>query len=354
MTKVLIRADASNTIGMGHINRCLSLARQMEDEEIESLFVLKYVSDNVAEDYQKLGINIVFLAEDCSLDDEVHFIIEHFASQYSVVLFDFSHYQNMERIQDFVPYFEALQNAFTQTFLIDGFNDTAIINYIDPAMDVVITPYIGAKDHSTDKSIGYRHWTGPSYFIFAPEYLSENWYREVPSTIECLLITMGGSDPCELTLVVLDALKLLPENIHCRVVIGSGFSDDLNEKVKKQCFSLPLCEIVNAPQNLAAHLKWAEMAISASGLTKYEMALTGVPSLQLSPNSELAETTATYEKEGFYKDLGLYTERTPQGIAEDIVALAKNSKKRRDMIEHGQALFVEPGIKRLINAIRGC
>jgi spore coat polysaccharide biosynthesis predicted glycosyltransferase SpsG len=96
------------------------------------------------------------------------------------------------------------------------------------------------------------------------------------------------------------------------------------------------------------------MAISASGLTKYEMALTGVPSLQLSPNSELAETTATYEKEGFYKDLGLYTERTPQGIAEDIVALAKNSKKRRDMIEHGQALFVEPGIKRLINAIRGC
>ena len=49
----------------------------------------------------------------------------------------------------------------------------------------------------------------------------------------------------------------------------------------KQCLSIPFCEIIDAPPNLVTHLKWAEMAISASGLTKYEMALAGVPSLHI-------------------------------------------------------------------------
>jgi len=352
MTKILIRTDASNEIGMGHINRCASLARHMEDEGMEPLFVLKYFTDNVVENYQKLGINIVLLEENCSLYCEAHFIIEHFASQYSAIVFDFSHSQNIAIIQDYVLYFERLQHAFKATFLIDGFNETAIIDFIDPAVDVVITPYIGAVDHSPDQSKGYRHWIGPSYFIFAPEYTLENWQREVRSSVKHLLVTMGGSDPYELTLIVLDALKLLSIKIHCRVVTGPGFSDDLKKKVKKQRLSLPLCEIVDKPQNLVAQLKWAEMAVSASGLTKYEMALAGVPSLQISCNREMAETTAVYEKEGFYRDLGLYTELTPQRIVDELTILVKDFKSRKNMIKRGQSLFYESGIKHFLCALK--
>jgi len=352
MIKAIIRTDASNAIGMGHINRCVSLARHLEAEGMESLFVLRHVSGNVVEDYRKLGINIYLLEENCSIDDEAHLLAERFASQYSAIVFDFSHYQNMTIIQDYVSYFELLQYAFKTTFLIDGFNDTAIIDHIDTAMDVVITPYIGAEDHSHDGSRGYWHWAGPSYFIFAPEYTSEDWQREVRCTAERLLVTMGGSDPYGLTLIVLDALKLLATNVHCRIVIGSGFSNDLKLKARKKCLSLPFCEIIDAPPNLVKHLKWAEMAISASGLTKYEMALAGVPSLQISFNRKIAETTAAYEKEGFYRDLGLYTERTPQEIAVEVDVLARNSEIRKNMIKRGQALFDESGVKRLICAVR--
>ncbi|MCD4743187.1 MAG: hypothetical protein K8R67_11995, partial [Desulfobacteraceae bacterium] len=151
---------------------------------------------------------------------------------------------------------------------------------------------------------------------------------------------------------VLDALKLLPAKIHCRVVIGSGFSDDLKDKVSKQCLSIPFCEIVDEPKNLVTQLKWAEMAISASGLTKYEMALTGVPSLQISYNRELAETTAVYEKEGFYRDLGLYIELTPQGIVDELTKLAKDFKSRKSMIKRGQSLFYGSGMKHFLCALR--
>ena len=352
MIKVLIRTDASNITGMGHITRCTSLARHLEAEGIEPFFVMQYASGNVVEDYSKRGINIFLLEENCSLEDEAHFLIKRFASQYSIVVFDFSHYQNMTRIQDFISYFELLHDVFQTTFLIDGFNDTAIIDCIDPAVDIVITPYIGAVNHSPDGSKGYRHWFGPSYFIFAPEYTSENWQREVRSTVERLLVTMGGSDPYELTLVVLDALKLLSIKVHCRVVIGSGFSNGLKGKVRKQCRSLSFCEIVDEPQNLVSQLKWAEMGISSSGLTKYEMALAGVPSLQMSFNRKIAETTAAYEKEGFYRNLGLYTERTPQEIAVEIDGLARTFEIRKNMIKRGQALFGELGMKRLICAVR--
>ena len=351
MKKVLIRTDASNAIGMGHISRCVSLAHHLEAEGIEFLFILRHASGNVVEDCRKLGIDIFLLEEDCRLDGEAYFLIECFASEYSIIIFDFSHSQNLAIIQDFISYFELLQDAFQTTFMIDGFNDTAIIDCIDPAVDIVITPYIGAVDHSSDRSKGYRHWAGPSYFIFAPEYTSENWQRDVRSTVERLLVTMGGSDPYELTLVVIDALKLLPEKIHFRVVIGSGFSDDLKDKVSKQCLSIPFCEIVDEPKNLVTQLKWAEMAIGASGLTKYEMALAGVPSLQLSSNQELAETTAVYEKEGFYRDLGLYIEKTPKEIADEVDNLARNSVLRESMIKRGQSLFTGTGIKHFIRAL---
>jgi UDP-2,4-diacetamido-2,4,6-trideoxy-beta-L-altropyranose hydrolase len=352
MIKVLIRTDASNATGMGHINRCVSLARHLEAEGMEPLFVLRYISGNVVGDYRKLGIKIFLLEEDCSLNDEACLLAERFASQYPAIVFDFSHYQNMALVEKFVPYFELLQSAFLTTFLIDGLNDTAIIDHIDPAIDVVITPYISAEDRSPGRCRGFRHWTGPSYFIFAPEYTSENWQREVRSTVERLLITMGGSDPYELTLIIIDALKLLESDVRCRVVIGPGFSEDLKLKIKDKCLLIPFCEIVVAPPTLVPHLKWAEMAISASGLTKYEMALTGVPSLQLSFNQQIAETTAEYEKEGFYRDLGLFTERTPIDIAFEIDELARNFEIRKSMIKRGQALFGESGIQRLIRAVR--
>ncbi|MCP4160210.1 MAG: hypothetical protein GY760_09070 [Deltaproteobacteria bacterium] len=349
MRKVLIRTDASNSIGMGHINRCVSLSLHLKAEGMDTLFVLNYESDIILENYINSGLNIVMLCT-CSLNEEALFLVEHLSSKYSSIVFDFSHYQNMERIKDFVPYFELLNCSFN-TFLIDGFNDTAIIKYINPEVDVVITPYIGAEDHSNRSKV-YKHWVGPSYFIFSIEYTLEEWKRYVPSIAENLLVTMGGSDPYEMTLVVLDALKLISLKIHCRIIIGSGFSVSLIEKIKNQCFSLPLCEIVEKPKNLVTHLKWADMAISASGLTKYEMALTGVPSLQMSFNKDLAKITANQEKEGFYRDLGLYIERTSEEIVNEIEDLAKKSDYRENMIKKGQALFQKSGIKRFVKYVR--
>ena len=39
--KIAIRADASASIGLGHIKRCLSLAQALRDEDAEVLFFVR-------------------------------------------------------------------------------------------------------------------------------------------------------------------------------------------------------------------------------------------------------------------------------------------------------------------------
>ncbi|MDY6793311.1 MAG: hypothetical protein SWH54_18750 [Thermodesulfobacteriota bacterium] len=353
MSKVLIRTDASNSTGMGHLNRCVSLARHFEIEGIESLLILRHASDNIVTGFKNQGLNISVLEKCGSLYDEALLISNRFASQYSAIVFDFSHYQIMSRVEELIPYFKILHNSFSATLLIDGLDDTAIIDHIEPSIDVVVTPYIGAKCRSADENPGFRHWAGPAYFIFPPEFTSINWDRQVRGKAKNLLVSMGGSDPYELTLMIIDALQLLESEIICRVVVGPGFTESLKLKIEKACAVIPCCKIVFGLPTLIRHLQWADIAISASGLTKYEMAYAGVPSLQLSFNAKIAAANAQDETKGFYLDLGLYTETTSLDIANEIDALVRSFERRREMVRLGQALFSKTGLDSLIREVRG-
>jgi UDP-2,4-diacetamido-2,4,6-trideoxy-beta-L-altropyranose hydrolase len=349
---VLIRTDASNEIGMGHVNRCISIARYLEEEQIKTLFVLRYASSAVVAELKRLGAEFFLLDERCRPKKEAEYLSNYFAQDYPVALFDFAHYPSMEIVDEFHAYFELLNSVFKTTVLIDGFKDTAIVDHIDPAIDIVITPYIGADKQGFQQKRAFRHLAGPAYFIFTPEYVSEHWRREVRHKAEKILVSMGGSDPYDLTLTIMAALALVKTEIHCRIIVGPDFSNHLTKRIEEQCRVLPFCEIVIAPPNLVPHLKWAEMAIGASGLTKYEMAFAGVPSLQLSFNAELADLTAQYEKEGFYRNLGLFSKSNPETIAREIDTLVVDFKARQSMIERGQAMFDLSGWQQLIRIIK--
>jgi spore coat polysaccharide biosynthesis predicted glycosyltransferase SpsG len=97
---------------------------------------------------------------------------------------------------------------------------------------------------------------------------------------------------------------------------------------------------------------WCDLAITGSGLTKYEMAVTGTPSLQLSFSEDHAAVNESFVKNGTAKHLGVYDAVSLRSISEEITGLLDNFGKRRFMSEAGKGLLDGLGTGRLIEAIR--
>ena len=104
--------------------------------------------------------------------------------------------------------------------------------------------------------------------------------RRITSIASNLLITCGGSDPTETTLLAIKAAGKIETHLNLRVIIGPLFSDSLEMRIREEIDKLDhFCEIIQKPKSLREHLLWCDVAISASGLTKYELAATSTPSI---------------------------------------------------------------------------
>jgi spore coat polysaccharide biosynthesis predicted glycosyltransferase SpsG len=95
------------------------------------------------------------------------------------------------------------------------------------------------------------------------------------------------------------------------------------------------------------------MAISTTGLTKYELALSGVPMILISPNSEHDMNQAYFRDFGAALDLGV-ADRLPVGaIGEACRRLALDRARRGDMAQRGRAILDGRGAVRLLGKIKG-
>ena len=164
---------------------------------------------------------------------------------------------------------------------------------------------------------------------------------------------MGGSDPQGLTVRVLDAIsRVAGPDWTTRVAIGAAFAADLADAIRALTSANPHIELVDAPLSLAKELAWADLAIASTGLTKYELAWAGVPSLQISIDQVHAELNAAFEAERTAIHLGAANRVDAPTIAAALAALAADEAARASMSRRGQAFVDGNGGARVADAIR--
>ncbi len=127
-----------------------------------------------------------------------------------------------------------------------------------------------------------------------------------------ILVTMGGADPNFLAEKVVGALKGV-EGIEVTVVIGPastpspGFRRVINSRSDTFTF---LTDV----KDLAPHAAAADFAFSAMGVTVYELAYMGVPSVLIANYPEDALDIETLESMGICRSLGYHRDVTEDGI----------------------------------------
>lgn len=121
---------------------------------------------------------------------------------------------------------------------------------------------------------------GTKYALLRKEFSRwRDWRRDVPEKANKILVTLGGSDPENVTIRILKALnRLHAEDVEVHGVIGTAnvHAHELEEFVASSQIKIQLLQNV---EEMSEVMAWADVAISAAGSTCWELAFMGVPSV---------------------------------------------------------------------------
>ena len=222
-------------------------------------------------------------------------------------------------------------------------------------LNLVVCPFVTESEVGRVVSGRTILLLGPSYFVFAREYLERSLERGYKAQGTHVLITFGGSDPMGLSVRALTAIRKITDRVLAiRVVIGPQFASRQIIEIRELARGLNHdCEIVMSPDSLIQHMLWCDVAISATGLTKYELAVTGTPAILMSIDVEHAQVNEAFAKRGTARDLGVWEIVSVHRLAEEISELLDSPDARVGMGRHGRVLTDGKGVHRVVEEICG-
>lgn len=186
---VLIRADSSASIGIGHISRCMGLAQAFAYHGKEVVFVSKPLPGNINYLVQREGFQVLETP-----DDDIHFI-ESIAESIKPEWIVLDHPQTTLEYESKV---RSATGAFVA--VIDG-------QFRQHECDMLVNPncYATVPNCVGTVPVGCRILAGYNYYILRDEFIERESSMIQDSTFH-ILVTLGGADPENATLAVCRAL----------------------------------------------------------------------------------------------------------------------------------------------------
>ena len=349
MKVYLLRMDASVEIGMGHLMRCLALAHTLLAKGVTPIFVCRGYSDYIEKMLQNHNFKREKLPAGCSFEEELALItqiIKDYDAEVTVV--DLCYNENLKHIERYVNYLEKLRQSGSKLMIIDD------LNILPFNAEVVLNPNYGAEKLPYENKNKVTYLLGIKYFLFRPEFIKvADKQRVIREQVSRVLITLGGSDVLNVTPKVMRALVQLSRTRPMELVIVAG----LNEH-DKELFSMlndfsGKYRICAGSDNMAELMLWCDLAITAGGLTKYETALTGTPSIIISQVKHQYDLTELFMHEGTALHLGLGSEVSENRIGEAIKGLLYDYGQRLKMSLNGKRLMDGKGAQRVVEVLTG-
>jgi len=268
-----VRADADSKIGTGHIMRCIALAQAWQDQGGEVTFISHCDSEALKERIQSEGFKFTVLAHASPDPYDLQFtsstLKSESANQKNWLVLDGYH---------FTPeYQKAIRDEGIRLLVIDDMNQLPHYH-----ADILLNQNIHAPDLKYHCDEGTTLLLGTRYVLLRREFLKyRDFNRQIPERAKNILVTLGGADPDNVTLKVIEALKLLNErDIITRIILGPA--NPHQETARKAIVSADFkAELLINPPNMPELMAWADLAVSAAGSTCWELMFMALPSIIL-------------------------------------------------------------------------
>jgi UDP-2,4-diacetamido-2,4,6-trideoxy-beta-L-altropyranose hydrolase len=343
---LLVRTDADSRLGIGHMMRCLALAQVWRQKHGPVTFLGRLESKPLQERLAREGCGIIPLAGYPSPSHAVEAMLAQVPTPQEPgdawCVVDGYHFD--------IAHHRALRQAGFKVVVID---DNAHLPAYEA--DIIVNQNIHAA------KLRYRCNSDPvllfgtQYALLRQEFLCARQGRRLPERpCRRLLVALGGADPGNVSLMVLEALQRLSRNhladLEVRVVVGPA--NPHLAALMGELTTLPfVCNLVSASNDIPTLMTWADVAISAAGSTCWELAYLGVPfgTIVVADNQkQVADELATA---GVAVHFGRARELTSEKLAAPIASLMANPDQRRMMVEHGRGLVDGQGATRVVEAM---
>jgi UDP-2,4-diacetamido-2,4,6-trideoxy-beta-L-altropyranose hydrolase len=340
---LLVRADASAQIGTGHVMRCLALAQAWQDAGGRVVFLMAMETPALEARLRSEGMEVIHLpVQPGSTDDAIR--TADFAHQVGAdwVVVDGYHFG--------ADYQRIIKDSGLRLLFID---DNGHAGHY--SADLVLNQNIHAHEGLYPNKEPYtRLLLGTRYVLLRREFLKwRGWKREIPEVARKVLVTMGGSDPDNVTLKVVQALQQVDmDGLEATVVVGGSnpHYEELQSAVQDSRFPIRLeSNVVDMPELMA----WADVAVSAGGSTSWELAFMGVPTLVVILASNQRPIAERLDAVGVAINLGWCADVSPPEMARVFMELMRTLTTRTQMAQRGQELVDGEGAARVLMYLNG-
>jgi len=340
LNSVLFRVDANKEIGLGHYKRCLAISHKL-NADAKCIFLTKtkeIVSLNNNSATIKINKNFDFNQEISFTND----IIDLY--EVDVIICDINNKIASKNKNEYLFYLEKISEMKP---LLVSFEDFEIH---DTNSDLIVIPYVGSNKINIDERKKTKYLLGPKYFIIRNEFLRFRKKRN-NNNIRNILISLGGSDPKNITDKIIYSISGIAENIHLNIIKGplNNFGSDFCKKILKK--SKISFNIYESPPNISELMEISDLAIIGSGLTQYEASAVGLPAIVISLNKYHKKIVDQYAKMNSIISFGTFNSRSVEKLKEIIIDTMNNKTMIEKMSINGKKIIDGKGIARLMNKI---
>ena len=289
---IVFRADASSTIGHGHVMRCLSLAQELHDSGARCVFVSRPDDGDLRDHIARSGFDQFPIADMSATTMSA--VLRAVGLRPSWLVVD--HYQ-LDREWE-----SEMRRDVRQIMAIDDRPRRP------HDCDVLLDQNLSGTDDATIDDTGAQALIGVEYALLQPEYRQlRREARPRSGRVRRILITFGGSDRYGLTLSSLSAViantggdvqvdVVIPSTIQDRAAIEAAAGESTRVTLHKD---LP---------TLAPLIQAADLGIGAAGSTSWERLCLGLPSIVITLAENQVPIATALDRLGLAKWIGHATE----------------------------------------------
>ena len=285
MELIVIRTDASQKLGSGHIMRCLTLAENLRNLGITIEFITRNHPGNLSEQVERKGF-------------KVHSLINIDKTQSQTNLIKQEKLLGVKQLTDSNATVQILANRRPDWIIVDHYS-------LDYRWEEKVRPYtkkimviddLANRKHNCDLLLDQNYiydqtrydqllltdtikLLGPKYALLRKDFIKNRKnHNQNNFIIKNVFVFFGGTDFDNLTIMSLKALSQ-PKLKHLSVDVVIGSANPHKLKLKTEIDKHPNMELYIQIDNMAELMFEADLAIGAGGSTSWERCCLGLPTL---------------------------------------------------------------------------
>lgn len=334
-----IRTDGNAKIGTGHMMRCMEIAKAYEetvgsvqflvaDDDsknfIESKGFLCYKMDSVWNDMETELDRLSKCKEECKVERlliDSYFVTKEYVNAWKSL---------------------GVKVAYLDDLAKDDFAPTALFN---GAIWATKEKYAGVCTNATKLYLGCK------YLPLRKEF-STIEPKKVNQKADKILVLSGGTDPYHFLLRFIDNI---PKDMdgECQYYLVCGIFNEDYEKILAACKERDNIHVLRNAGNLYEYMLMADVAVSAGGMTLYELCACGTPAITYLLADNQQGNIDGFIKEDIFETIGDIRDEIDFNLLfEQVRSLLNDYEKRMQKAERIQKLVDGKGAYRIAGKLK--